>query len=72
MVSFKTVRGSCTHCYKDKVVALYVNYFLLYFSLSPQLVCMSGRVQLIAFLSMKKQINIFFLSMQKWRKMFIL
>lgn len=72
MVSFKTVRGCCMHLYKDKAVVLYVSYLWLYFSLSPQLVRMSARVQLIAFLSIKKEFNIFFLSMQKWRKIFIL
>lgn len=72
MVSFKTVRDYFTHLYKGNSVALYVSYLWLYFSLSPQLVCVSGRMQVIAFLSIKNVFNFFFLSMQKWRKIFIL
>lgn len=62
MVSFKTVRRCCTDLYKDKTVALYVSYFWLYFSLFLLLECMFGRVQLITFLSIKKEINSIFFS----------
>lgn len=42
------------------LLCMCVGYFWLYFSLSPQMVCMSGRAQPLAFLSMKKKINNFF------------
>lgn len=56
------------HLHKDKAVALYVSYFWLYFSLSTQLVCMSGRVQLIAFLEYKQGLKHFFSSYAEMKK----
>lgn len=63
MASFKIVRDCCMHLHTDKTVALYVSYFCLYFP--TQLVCVSGRVQLIAFWSTKMVLNNSFLEVTK-------
>lgn len=70
MVSFQTVRDYFTHLYKGNSVALYVGYLWLYFSLSPQLVCVSGRMQVIAFLSIKNVFNFFFLLRNEGKYLF--
>lgn len=57
---------------KKTKLFLCVSYFWLYLYLSTQLFCMSGRVQLIAFFENKQSLKHVFLSMQKWRKIFLL